>query len=360
VRKICRALPAWESNLACLPKNRQIRGSKLIALAAGLALSLSTNTGTAQNVQSPARFNPTRSARTRLVASQPPVLPPPTLTAPSSAVLAPPSRPTAEQLPLTAPQVSFADGQLTITAENSTLTDILTAVRVQMGAEIDAPPSTSREHMVVRLGPGPAREVIASLLSWTDYDYVIQAAEDDPAGVKSVLVTSRPKSGAASANGGVQTARRSPYSRAVESAAASTAAPTETPADDPVPLAPDPSPETAAEQQVQQPATQPEAADQQTVAADTQAAASSNLPPRKSDFANTQPGVDQATLDAQAAAAAAELDKQAAAAALQSPQGSSDSSSTQAPQSKTQEMIQQMQRLFQQRLQMQKMSSPSN
>ena len=357
MRKICRALPLWESNSAC-QKNRQIRDSKLIALAAGLALSLSANTGTAQNVQSPARFNPTRSARTRLVASQPPVLPPPTLTAPSSAVLAPPSRPTAEQLPLSAPQVSFADGQLTITAENSTLTDILTAVRVQMGAEIDAPPSASREHMVVRLGPGPAREVIASLLSWTDYDYVIQAAEDDPTGVKSVLITSRAKSGAASASGGVQVARRSPYSRAVEAAGPAPAS-TETPADDPVPLAPDASPETAAEQQAPQPATQPEVADQQTVAGGTQPA-SSNLPPRKSDFANTQPGVDQATLDAQAAAAAAELDKQAAAAALQSPQGSSDSSSTQSPQSKTEEMIQQMQRLFQQRLQMQKMSSPSN
>ena len=358
MRKIFRALPVSESNSPRLQTSLQIRGPKLIAVAAGLSLSLFANTGLAQNPQSAMRPAPGRSARTRLVASQPPVLP--VMTPPPSAILTPLSRPTAEQLPLSAPQVSYADGQLAITAENSTLTDILTAIRVQMGADIDAPPSASREHMVVRLGPGPAREVIASLLSWTDYDYVIQAADDDSAGVKSVLVTSRPKSGAASASGGVQVAaRRSPYSRAVEAAAASSPAPTETPADDPVPLAPDPSPETAADQQAPQPATQPEVAGQQTVAADTQAA-SSNLPPRKSDLANSQPGLDQATLDAQAAAAAAELDKQAAAAAPQSPEATSDSSSSQSPQSKTQEMIQQMQRLFQQRMQMQKMPPPSN
>jgi hypothetical protein len=334
-----------ESNSVWLQTRLPIRSPKLVVVIAGLSLSGLANTGTAQNIEPSARPRAAHGVKARLVASQPPVLSP-SLTPPPSAILIPPSRPTAEQLPLSAPQVSYADGQLTITAENSTLTDILTAIRAQMGADIDAPPSTSREHMVVRLGPGPAREVIASLLSWTDYDYVIQAADDDPAGVKSVLVTSRPKTGAGSASAGVQMARRSPFSRAGET----TPPPPEAPADDPVPLAPETPTETVADQQAAQPATQPQAPDQQTASADTQTAAPA-LPPRKSDYANSQPGLDQATLDAQAAAAAA---------ALQTSQDSADSSSSQPPQSKSQEMVQQLQRLYQQRIQMQKMPPPSN
>jgi hypothetical protein len=343
VGKISRMLS--ESNSVWLQTRLPIRSPKLVVVIAGLSLSGLANTGTAQNIEPSARPRVAHGVKARLVASQPPVLSP-SLTPPPSAILIPPSRPTAEQLPLSAPQVSYADGQLTITAENSTLTDILTAIRAQMGADIDAPPSTSREHMVVRLGPGPAREVIASLLSWTDYDYVIQAADDDPAGVKSVLVTSRPKTGAGSASAGVQMARRSPFSRAGET----TPPPPEAPADDPVPLAPDTPTETVADQQAAQPATQPQAPDQQTASADTQTAAPA-LPPRKSDYANSQPGLDQATLDAQAAAAAA---------ALQTSQDSADSSSSQPPQSKSQEMVQQLQRLYQQRIQMQKMPPPSN
>ena len=341
--KISRMLS--ESNSVWLQTRLPIRSPKLVVVIAGLSLSGLANTGTAQNIEPSARPRAAYGVKARLGASQPPVLSP-SLTPPPSAILIPPSRPTAEQLPLSAPQVSYADGQLTITAENSTLTDILTAIRAQMGADIDAPPSTSREHMVVRLGPGPAREVIASLLSWTDYDYVIQAADDDPAGVKSVLVTSRPKTGAGSASAGVQMARRSPFSRAGET----TPPPPEAPADDPVPLAPDTPTETVADQQAAQPATQPQAPDQQTASADTQTAAPA-LPPRKSDYANSQPGLDQATLDAQAAAAAA---------ALQTSQDSADSSSSQPPQSKSQEMVQQLQRLYQQRIQMQKMPPPSN
>jgi hypothetical protein len=342
VGKISRALPLSEANSVWLQTGLQIRSPKLIVLIAGLSFSLFANTGTAQNIEPSTGSRRAYSAKARLVASQPPVLPP-TLTPPPSAVLIPPSRPTAEQLPLSAPQVSYADGQLTITAENSTLTDILTAIRAQMGADIDAPPSTSREHMVVRLGPGPAREVIASLLSWTNYDYVIQAADDDPAGVKSVLVTSRPKTGAGSASTGVQMARRSPFSRGGET----TPTPTEAPADDPVPLAPDTPTETVADQQAAQPATQPEAAEQQTAAVGAQPETSGTTK-RKSDLANSQPGLDQATLDAQAAAVAL------------ASQDSADSSSSQPPQSKSQEMVQQLQRMYQQRIQMQKMPPPSN
>jgi len=112
----------------------------------------------------------------------------------SISVQQPATAATAAEIPLTAPEVTYENGQLSITASNSTLGDILKAVRVVMGADIDIPPKASRERMAANLGPGPAREVLSSLLSWTDYNYLIQASDSDPDGVQSILLTARTKS----------------------------------------------------------------------------------------------------------------------------------------------------------------------
>jgi hypothetical protein len=102
----------------------------------------------------------------------------------------------------TAPQVSYEDGQLTIIAENSRLSDVLSAIRSCTGADLDLPPSASRERVWVRLGPGPTRKVLATLLGSTALDFVIQASEDDPDEVRSVMLTVRGnKSGTAPAGG---------------------------------------------------------------------------------------------------------------------------------------------------------------
>ena len=98
-------------------------------------------------------------------------------------------------------QVSYEDGQLTIVAENSKLGDILAAVSERMGADIEIPASASDERIWVRLGPGPARRVLAALLGGTDLDYVIQASETDPEGIQSVLLTPRTKAAAIVAPG---------------------------------------------------------------------------------------------------------------------------------------------------------------
>jgi hypothetical protein len=97
--------------------------------------------------------------------------------------------------------VSYDGKQLTIIANNSTLSDILAAVRASTGAEIDVPTSGSGERLAeVRLGPGPARQVLASLLSWTDFGYIIQASDKNPQGIQSVLLVARSK-GPAGAGG---------------------------------------------------------------------------------------------------------------------------------------------------------------
>jgi hypothetical protein len=97
--------------------------------------------------------------------------------------------------------VSYDGKQLTIIANNSTILDILAAVRASTGAEIDVPTSGSGERLAeVRLGPGPPRQVLASLLSWTDFGYIIQASDKNPQGIQSVLLVARSK-GPAGAGG---------------------------------------------------------------------------------------------------------------------------------------------------------------
>ncbi len=77
-----------------------------------------------------------------------------------------------DAIPAVAPQVSYQNGLLTIVAPNSTLGDILRAVRKQTAADIDVPASAS-ERVVTRLGPGPAREVMAELLNGSRFNYIL-------------------------------------------------------------------------------------------------------------------------------------------------------------------------------------------
>jgi len=106
-----------------------------------------------------------------------------------------PSGPTGQPvqpLPLDAiaavpPQVTWENNQLTIVAPNSTLADILRAVRKQTGAEIEVP--AAPERVVTHLGPGPAREVVAELLNGSRFNYVLLGSpSDDTALTRVVLV----------------------------------------------------------------------------------------------------------------------------------------------------------------------------
>ncbi len=93
-----------------------------------------------------------------------------------------------DAIPAVAPQVSFQDGLLTIVAPNSTLGDILRGVRKHTSADIEVPASAS-ERVVTRLGPGPAREVMAELLNGSRFNYVLLGSpEDANALVRVVLV----------------------------------------------------------------------------------------------------------------------------------------------------------------------------
>jgi hypothetical protein len=98
---------------------------------------------------------------------------------------------TQEQAPAAPPQVTYEAGQLTIVAENSKLSDVMSALRACTGADVDLPAGSSSERIWARLGPGPARQILATLLGGTKLDYVIQASETDPDGIKNVWLTRR-------------------------------------------------------------------------------------------------------------------------------------------------------------------------
>jgi hypothetical protein len=103
-----------------------------------------------------------------------------------------------DQTPASPPQVSYQAGQLTITAQNSTLGDILRAVRSKTGATFDIPPGAT-ERVVGQLGPGPPREVIASLLNGSRFDYVMLGSATNPGAIDQLILT--PKSGTTAAGG---------------------------------------------------------------------------------------------------------------------------------------------------------------
>lgn len=96
-----------------------------------------------------------------------------------------------DTLSAVAPQVTYENNQLTIVAPNSTLADILRAVRKSTGADIDVP--TAPERVVTRLGPGPARDVLADLLNGSRFNYVMLGAPgNDTALTRVVLVAKGP------------------------------------------------------------------------------------------------------------------------------------------------------------------------
>jgi hypothetical protein len=101
----------------------------------------------------------------------------------------PPARPA--ELPPKPAKVTCNGDMLTIAADNSTLDSILVLVRGCTGAKIDVPEGASKFRSFEQFGPGPARTVLDQLLSGTQYNYVIQSSDQNPAKVETVLLSMR-------------------------------------------------------------------------------------------------------------------------------------------------------------------------
>ncbi len=119
------------------------------------------------------------------------VTPPPAPVIPMPAVI-PPER--LDLRPAVPPQVSYSNGQLTITAQNSTLGDVLNSVHAKTGTVIEVSgPATDR--IAIRIGPAPVREVLTALLDGSRFNYIILGSSANPLGAEHVILT--PKTGGA-------------------------------------------------------------------------------------------------------------------------------------------------------------------
>lgn len=95
-----------------------------------------------------------------------------------------------DSLPAVPPHVSFEDGQLTIVTPNSTLGDVLRAVHSQTLADMDIPAGAT-DRVALHLGPGPAREVVATLLNGSRFNYVLLGAPNDPQKLIRVVLVAK-------------------------------------------------------------------------------------------------------------------------------------------------------------------------
>lgn len=81
--------------------------------------------------------------------------------------------------PKPALDVTFQDGLLRIRAEKATLAEVLFEVHQQTGAEIGIPAGAEQEAVAVDLGPAPARDVLASLLNGSRYNFIFVGSAAD-------------------------------------------------------------------------------------------------------------------------------------------------------------------------------------
>jgi hypothetical protein len=102
-------------------------------------------------------------------------------------------------MPPQPPQVSYLNGQLTVISQNATLGDVLTAIQRQTGAVIDFHAGGATDRVAGRMGPGAPRDVLASLLNGSHFDYVMIGSSNNPGGVERVILTPRAAAPAATA-----------------------------------------------------------------------------------------------------------------------------------------------------------------
>ena len=149
------------------------------------------------------------------------------------------------------PQVSYANGQLTITASNSTLADILNAVKERTGARLEVPSSAAQERVAVEIGPGNPRDVLDRLLYGSAFDYILLGSDQNPTAVTQIVVKRREGTNAAAAP--TMEARPIPPSQ-TESSDENTDSEAEQPPQEPI--APQPQPAAQAPANIAPPAMQ--------------------------------------------------------------------------------------------------------
>jgi hypothetical protein len=152
-----------------------------LSLLAGLFLPLLEVA--AQNAPRSTSAPTTATPQSKAHARHKKVLPEP----PAPQAPAPP--PTLAQSAPTPAQVTYSSGQLTIIAQNATLSQVLHSVQSATGTSVEMPASASSERVVAQLGPGQPRDVLNSLLNGLKFNYIILGVTGNPGAVQKVILT---------------------------------------------------------------------------------------------------------------------------------------------------------------------------
>jgi hypothetical protein len=92
--------------------------------------------------------------------------------------------------PHTPPQVTFANGTLTIEAADCGLNDVLRAVSKQTRVPIEGR-LDGDERVAAKIGPAPMRDVLLTLLQGSHYSFVLMSNDGSPQTVAKIVLMSR-------------------------------------------------------------------------------------------------------------------------------------------------------------------------
>jgi hypothetical protein len=89
--------------------------------------------------------------------------------------------------------VTFQDGLLTVSAENTSLADVFKLVAQKTGAVIDLPPGSGLEQIVAHAGPGRASDVLVQLLNGSHFNFIFVGSPQHPYEPERVVLSMRPE-----------------------------------------------------------------------------------------------------------------------------------------------------------------------
>ena len=91
--------------------------------------------------------------------------------------------------PVNGVSVDFADGMLSIHANNASLSEVLFQIQKKTGAEIAIPAGTEQDRVAADFGPGTPSDVLSQLLNGSGLNFVVVGSESDPNALRSVLLS---------------------------------------------------------------------------------------------------------------------------------------------------------------------------
>jgi hypothetical protein len=89
------------------------------------------------------------------------------------------------------PGVSYTDGKLTVTANNSTVQDVITAVHGATGTAFQVNGGPLQDRLFGQYGPGPVNAVLEQILRGSGFNYILVSAPETPGQVKNATLMAK-------------------------------------------------------------------------------------------------------------------------------------------------------------------------